>query len=165
MNLGSGGTLSLYLETCAATGVKVKIATTQSCRDDPKGGVAVQGGVTVTIGGQSFTSDANGVIEADLPPGTYPVSGSWKDYAFGFVRQNNGIQSKISEYGLPTVTLSQKVEMLEIRMLTCDPSGQGKVRAGVAEGNSIKVIRSNGPGSTPSSYAAFNKRIQRARLI
>jgi hypothetical protein len=136
--------------------VHVQIATTQSCTDDPNGGFAVQEGVTVSIGGKTFTSNAKGVIEADLPPGTYPVSASWKDYALGYVAQN-GLRQKRNEDGLFTVRLSDKVETLEVRMLTCDPSGQPKARAVVLEGF-MKVIRDSGPGGTPKADVGMQLR-------
>ena len=112
--------------------IKLKIATTTSCSDTPNEGFSVQEGVTVMIGGKTYTSNAKGVIEIDLPPGQYPVSGVWKDYLFGYVSQN-GIKIKPNENGIPVVNLSRDVETLEVRMFTCDVGGREKARAEILE--------------------------------
>lgn len=142
-NIVKTGTL-LAILTCDNTTVKVKIATTQSCTDQPNTAFSVQQGVSVNIAGKIFTSNANGVIETDLPSGTYPVFANWKDYPLGYVAQN-GLRQKPDEGGRFMVTLSDRTETLEVRMLTCDAQGQAKLRATVAEGNFVKVIPKGKP--------------------
>lgn len=125
---------------------RVKIATTTSCKDDPNGGMAVQAGVTVMIGDKEYTSNENGVIDIDLPPGNYPVLGRWKDYALGYVTQN-GLRVPVPESGLPTVAITGQHQTLEVRMFTCDATGLPKARAVITEiGNQIWVKRSNASG-------------------
>lgn len=122
--------------------VRVKIATTASCKDDPNGGMKVQPNVTVMIAGKEYTSNEKGVIDVDLPPGRYPISARWMDYGFGYVTQN-GLRINRPEGGQPSVNLSDKFQTLEVRMFTCDETGQEKARAEIVE---IGVAQA-GPGS------------------
>jgi hypothetical protein len=123
----------LVVVMCAGKAMThVRIATTTSCTDDPNAGFAIQPGVTVRIGTQSYTSNAKGVIELDLPAGDYAVAGVWKDYAFGYVAQN-GLRQRKGEDGTARVSLGGSAETLEVRMLTCEPNGQPKARAVVTE--------------------------------
>jgi hypothetical protein len=136
----------------ASKPVKLKIATTKSCTDKVGTGFSAQEGVTVKIGDHTFTSNANGVIEATVPAGTYSVNASWFDYPLGYVAEN-GLRQKPNESGVFTVQLSDPGETLEVRMLTCDPDGQPKARATILEmgkygsGVSISVKRSRSSGS------------------
>jgi len=145
-----GGKISITIETCIPKDqVHLQIATTQSCSGAENEPVTKAAGVSVFIGSNTYTSNENGVIDVFLPAGRYPVGANWKDYGFGFVRQNNGIKAKSSETGLlPSVTLSEKTEMLEVRVLTCDSGGREKARAVITEmGGSIKVTRSRAVGN------------------
>lgn len=128
-------------------GVHVKIVTTASCTDAAGAGFTVQPGVTVRIGAHSYTSNANGVIDAVVPAGDYEVSAAWKDYALGYVAQNSLRQAK-SETGATRIRLSVTGEILEVRMLTCEPNGQAKARAVITSmpGNPIVVRRSRASG-------------------
>ncbi len=145
----ANGALLVYMGACSAKTVKVKIATTRACTDKAGEGFNMQEGVAVNIGGKIFTSNANGVIEAEVPAGTYSVTAAWKDYPLGYVAQN-GLRQKQNEDGKSTVRLDESGETLEVRMLTCDPDGQPKARAvisaiGVDFGGlpaTIRVIRS-----------------------
>lgn len=151
---GNGGALEVYMGACAAKTIKVKIATTQACTDKAGEGFRIQEGVAVNIGGRTFTSNANGVIEADLPAGTYSVTASWKDYPLGYVAQN-GLRQKRNEDGKFAVRVGGSGETLEVRMLTCDPDGQPKARAvitkigvnGAGLPATIRVIRSKFHGN------------------
>ncbi len=151
---GNGGALLVYLGACEAKTIKVKIATTQACTDRAGEGFHIQEGVAVNIGGKVFTSNANGVIEAELPAGTYSVTASWKDYPLGYVAQN-GLRQRQNEDGKYAVRVGGSGETLEVRMLTCDPDGQPKARAvitaiGVMGGGApatIRVIRSKFHGN------------------
>jgi len=126
---------------------RVKIATTTSCKDDPNGGMTVQAGISVMIGDKEYTSNEKGVIDIDLPPGRYPVMARWKDYAFGYVAQN-GIRVPIPEGGLPAVEVAAQQETLEVRIFTCDETGQAKARAVITEiGSQIWVKRSKASGN------------------
>lgn len=122
--------------------IRVKIATRTSCMDDPNGEVKLQSGVTVRIGEKQYTSDEKGVIDVDIPPGSYPISGLWHDYSFGYVTQN-GVRQRGGESGQISVTFGEKVETLEVRMFSCDETGQERARAEIVE---IGVTQS-GPGS------------------
>jgi len=141
-NPGNGGALLVYMGACAGKTIKVKIATTKSCTDKAGTGFSVQHGVVVTLGRLTFTSNANGVIEANVPPGTYTVSASWKDYPLGYVAEN-GLRQKRNEDGKITVRLTDPGETLEVRTLICDPDGQPKARAKILEIGTTRV----GPGS------------------
>jgi len=123
--------------------VKVKIATTQSCIGAAGEGFKIQEGVAVTIGGKTYTSNANGVIEAELPAGSYSVEASWKDYSLGYVAQN-ALRQKQNEDGKYAVRLSGSGQTLEVRMFTCDPDGQPKARAVITE---IGVNGAGGPAT------------------
>ena len=73
-------TMTVTVDQCTkAKVVHVKIATTASCTGTGGEDVKVQGGVAVLIGDKSYTSNENGVIETDLPTGTYDVTASWFD--------------------------------------------------------------------------------------
>jgi hypothetical protein len=151
-NPGNGGLLMVYMGACGAKTIKVKIATTKSCTDKAGTGFSAQGGVLVKLGTLTFTSNANGVIEADVPPGTYMVNAGWKDYAFAYIAEN-GLRQKPDESGRFSVRLTDPGETLEIRMLTCDPDGQPKARATIFEigqsragPGSVKVVRSRASG-------------------
>jgi hypothetical protein len=141
-NPGNGGALFVYMAACGAKTIKVNIATTKSCTDEAAKGFSVQGGVVVRLGSLTFTSNANGVIQANVPPGTYTVSASWKDYPMGYVAEN-GLRQKRSEDGKFTVRLTDPGETLEVRTLICDPDGQPKARATILEIGTTRV----GPGS------------------
>jgi hypothetical protein len=151
---GNGGALLVYMGACAAKTIKVKIATTRACTDKAGEGFHIQEGVAVNIGGKVFTSNANGVIEAEMPAGTYSVTASWKDYPLGYVAQN-GLRQKQNENGMFSVRVGGSGETLEVRMLTCDPDGQPKARAvitaigvnGAGLPATIRVIRSKFHGN------------------
>ncbi len=145
--LTNNGNLFIYL-ACDVKTVKVKIATTKSCTEAPNEGFSFQQGVTVSIGNKTFTSNANGVIDAELPAGRYTVNAAWKDYVLGYVAQNN-LKQKRNEDGYFSVNLTENSEVLEVRMLTCDPNGQAKARATIIEGdfNLIRVYRSRSKGN------------------
>ena len=138
--------LNIIIEKCGSATQNlshIKIATRVSCLDGGNGEVNIQEGVTVNIGGNSYKSNANGVIEADLAPGTYPVTAQWKDYPLGFVNQN-GLRQKPNEGGNIIISIKDKVETLEIRMLTCAPTGEAKARAIITDiGNSVFLTRKN----------------------
>ncbi len=128
-------TLYVRIERCQGSEEKkshVKIITSTSCTDGPNESVTYQGDITVSLGNKTYTSDAHGIIEADLPSGNYEISALWKDYTFGFVSQN-GLRIKNKENGLPTITIGDKEETLEVRILTCEISGQAKARAVITE--------------------------------
>jgi hypothetical protein len=142
------GNLFIYL-ACDEKKIKVKIATTKSCTDDPNEGFSAQGGVSVSIGDKTFTSDANGVIDAEIPAGNYPIYASWKDYALGYIAQN-GLRQNKGENGGTNLQLTEDGQTLEVRMLTCDPNGSAKARARVTEignGTRISVNRSRASGN------------------
>lgn len=123
--------------------VHVKIATTRSCAGRPDDTVSKAEDVSVTIGDSAYKTDINGVIEVDLPQGTYPVNGSLRDTYLGFVARNGNMLAKNANGGY-TVNLSDRVVNLEIRMFTCDETGQGKPRAVIMEiGGSVRVKRGN----------------------
>jgi hypothetical protein len=146
-------TTAAYTKAASAQ-VKVKILTTQACTDNAGEGFRAQEGVAVSIGGKVYTSNASGVIEADLPAGTHSITAAWKDYPLGYVAQN-GLRQRPSEGGQYTVRVSENGERLELRMLTCDPDGQPKARAvitsigvnGAGGPATIRVIRSKAHGN------------------
>lgn len=152
-----GGYAVSFLMSCNAppptSGMtRVKIATTASCSDKANEPFKVQAGVSISIGGKSYTSNDKGVIEIDLPPGKYPISAAWQDYGLGFVKQN-GIKVKTDEVGTPVVTLGDKTETLEVRMFTCGSDGREKARAVITEmgtlldgSPNIYIIRSQAKG-------------------
>jgi len=149
-----------------ATGlIKVQIATTQSCTDSPNEAFSVQEGVSVSLGGKTFTSNANGVIEAELPAGTYPVTASWKDNVLAYVAQN-GLRQKRNEDGQFTIRLGDKVGTLEVRMLTCDPEGLPKARAVVSEiGNgTVEVITTRG-GRSAKGQAFVGRQLRDGDIV
>ncbi len=147
-NLNQQGNLFLYL-ACDQKKIKIRIATTKSCSDNPNEGFSAQGGVTVSIGDKTFTSNTNGVIEAEISPGNYAVNAIWKDYALGYISQN-GLSQRKSEDGNTSLQIDQDGQTLEVRMFTCEPGGQAKARATVTEigeGSRIRVKRSRTSGN------------------
>lgn len=144
--------VEITVETCVEK-VRLQIATTTSCKglmNDPSDPSKPQGGVTVNIGGQTYTSNDNGVIEVEVLGGDYDVTASWHGAAVSYVRQNNGaVAKKQPDTGIPTVRLSDAKELLEVRLATCEASGAGIIRATVIElgdGASIDVQRRGGRG-------------------
>jgi len=131
--------IEITVDTCrqappAVTSVHLQIVTPKSCTDAPGQDISIADGTTVAVGTSRVTSNEKGVAVLDLPPGTYPVSALWKDAVLGFVAQN-GVRVPINEGGTILVTLSKAQENIEVRMLTCDQTGQEKTRAVVTELN------------------------------
>lgn len=126
-----------FLFGCEKSGqkatVRVKIAATSSCSGATNEAFRPEEGIKVQIGQNEYTSNKNGVIEVDLPPGRYPVFGIWKDYSFGWVRTNNGIELKPTENSFPEVDLKGKEAALEVRMFTCGVDGRERPRAVITE--------------------------------
>ncbi len=152
---GLGSTSVTFLCGSQPAGtVRVKIATRTSCNDDPTGEVKLQGGVEVQIGQNTYTSNDKGVIEADVPVGSYPIFASWKDSTFGYASRN-GLKLQKNESGLTTLNLSDATETIEIRMFTCGEDGREKARAviteigvtGTSNPASVSVTRSNARGN------------------
>ncbi len=147
-------TLILRCPTDAVPGmVRVLISTRASCNDDPKSEVRSQSGIAVRLGDKTYISDADGLIDVDLPPGTYPIYGAWQDHTLGFATQD-GLKIRPNESGAMSVTLRDGVATVEVRMFTCDETGQEKARAEITEIGvtkdgtaSIQVERSRASGN------------------
>lgn len=126
---------------------RVKVLTTASCYGVIGEREVVQGGVNVRIGAQSFTSNENGLIEADIPKGQHEVVGAWFDAPMSYVAQN-GYQLPKGEMGIPTIRVDGE-ESLEVRIATCGPDGREIVRATVttiAANGHVRVRRSKAVG-------------------
>jgi hypothetical protein len=145
-NTGNNGGLAIAF-MCESKLITVRIGTTSSCTDQANQAMHAQGGVTVTVGGKYYTSNANGFIEVQLPPGTYPINAAYKDDVLGYVA-DNGLRIARSENGTFNVRLAESTT-LEVRMLTCEPNGQAKARAVITaiSAGSFRVYRSNAKGN------------------
>jgi hypothetical protein len=87
------------------------------------------------------TTNDKAVAELDLPAGDYVVTAQFKDYLLGQVRQN-GLLVRPNESGQIVVRMSDPIQNIEARVFTCEPSGQGKARAVIAElGGSVQLTR------------------------
>lgn len=118
----------------------IRIQTTRSCVPEDNENVKSLGQVKVTIGGKTVTTDANGTAVVQLPAGEYTVSAQWSDAVVGYVYQAGTIFRPF-DMG-PKINPRNQNETIEVRMMTCDKTGQPKARAriaGIGRGSSMRV--------------------------
>lgn len=111
----------------------VRIKTTQSCDAEDNENAKPMGGVTVTIGGKTVTTDANGDASITLPPSQSSVSArppAGSDAVFGYAYRVGTIYRPSDTSG---VDLKSGNNAVEVRMINCDEKGRRKARATIAE--------------------------------
>ena len=158
--------LAIVVDTCTVpmpgSGmVRVKLVSSQSCSGAAGEALAIAPSVAVGLGRRNITTTAKGIVEFDIPAGSYPVSARFKDYALGRVLVN-GLPVAVNERGELVVALSDPVVNLEVRMFTCDQSGQATARAVISQiGGQIRIQRGNAQsGAIPGMMLRDGDRVQ-----
>lgn len=151
----SGDNWEVRLESCISEETslsRIKVLVTKSCTLDPAEEVTVARGAQVWVGKYTGMTDGSGTTQIQIKPGeNLAVAATWKDAAIGFVKFN-GMNTAVTETGLPAVNAREGTSTLEIRMVTCDPSGSRKARANVTViGGEMYVKRFS--HTTPVTFA------------